>query len=369
MKRVLWITADYFADCDLNHEIMEYVSKNFLIHWLVLEGKKPYLPRSSYNEIVSIPNLKLEFLKSNYRMRDPRSLLFYFQILCRINRIKPDVIYYNVAPTPASALISLFFDKNKTIFAAHDGKAQNDSSGFGRMRLFSYNTTFRHAKNIIMFSEAQAELMRKTYGHKNIKTTRLSLKNVGKVTAEKPTSFVRFLSFGHIIYQKNVDLLIEAGNIMYERGLRNFKISINGTCDNWDFYKDKIKYHEIFECNPHFISNEELLRLFAVSHYAVFPYRRVSQSGVLKLAFNYGLPVVVSNIGSFKEEIVEGENGFFFNAGSAIDLANVLESLLKSHNNCYSKICERLDSFVRDYYSSKKLAEAYIEFFNQITNS
>lgn len=54
----------------------------------------------------------------------------------------------------------------------------------------------------------------------------LPLKNFGKSKKTKPVGMVRFLSFGHIIYQKNIDLLIEAGNLMYERGLRGFKISI-----------------------------------------------------------------------------------------------------------------------------------------------
>ena len=196
----------------------------------------------------------------------------------------------------------------------------------------------------------------------------LPLKNFGKSAKSKPSDFVRFLSFGHIIYQKNIDLLIDAGNILYERGLRNFRISINGTCDNWNFYKDKIKYPEIFECNPSFISNEELLDLFASSHYAVFPYRRVSQSGVLKVAFNYNLPVVVSNIGSFKEEIVEGVNGFFFEVGNANSLADVLEHLLKLSPDNYAELCNGMEAFISENYSNEKSAKSYMDFFQQIIN-
>lgn len=366
MKRIVWVTADYFAETDLNYGVLAKVSAVYEIFWFVLEGRNPYFEHSAYDMVKNLPNVHLSFLKNQYRTRDPRSLFFYFEILKTIKKLHPDLIYYNVAPNPASALVSLFFNKDKTIFTAHDGKAQNDSAAFGRMRTFAYNVTFHHAKNINMFSKAQADLMRQTYGEKNIHVMNLPLKDFGKSNKTKPNDIVRFLSFGHIIYQKNIDLLIEAGNLMYERGLRGFKISINGTCEDWKFYKSKIKYKDIFECNPNFISNEELLDLFATSHYAVFPYRRVSQSGVLKVAFNYGLPVVVSNIGSFKEEVKEGENGFFFNVGSAESLADVLGNLLKTHQQEYGSRCEKMDTFIKNHYSDEKSAESYLDFFKQI---
>ena len=366
MKRIIWITADYFADSDLNLEVLSIVSNRYEIYWFVLEGATPYFERSAYNKVMQLPNLHLVFLKNKYRTRNPCSLLFYFEVLLQAKKLKADLIYYNVAPNPASALVSLFFNRDRTIFTAHDGKAQNDSAAFGRMRTFAYNVTYHHAKNINMFSMAQADLMRQNYGEKNIHVMNLPLKNFGKSNKTKPKDIVRFLSFGHIIYQKNIDLLIEAGNLMYERGLRGFKISINGTCADWKFYEDKIKYNDIFECNPNFISNEKLLDLFETSHYAVFPYRRVSQSGVLKVAFNNSIQVVVSNIGSFKEEVKEGENGFFFKVGSAESLADVLENLLKTHHQKYGSRREKMDVFIKNHYSAEKSAESYIDFFKRI---
>ena len=366
MKKIAWVTADYFAETDLNMEVMSNVSSRFKIMWIILEGKSPYFKHDAYKEIEQLPNVELVFMKNKFRTRDPRSLLFYFKVYEKIRSYKPDLVYYNVAPNPASALMCRLLNPNKVIFTAHDGKAQNDSAAFGRMRTFAYDVTFKHAKNIYMFSKAQAELMRQTYGEKNIHITTLPLKNFGASQKTKPTDFVRFLSFGHIIYQKNIDLLIEAGNLLYEKGVRGFKISINGTCENWDFYESKIRHSEIFECNPNFISNEELLDLFATSHYVVFPYRRVSQSGVLKVAFNYGLPVIVSNIGSFKEEIVEGTNGFFFNVGEAQSLADVMENVLNLHQDGYQNLCGKMHEYTQSHYSGEKSAASYIEFFNSV---
>lgn len=368
MKTIVWITADYFADSDLNREVMFKVSSKFKIVWIILEGKTPYFKHDAYNEIKKLPNMEIVFMRNTFRTRDPRSLLFYLKVYMKIKVYAPDLVYYNVAPNPASALMCLLLNNNKTIFTAHDGKAQNDSAAFGRMRTFAYNVTFGHAKHVNMFSKSQADLMRRTYGEKDIHTMNLPLKNFGKSNKTKPTEFVRFLSFGHIIYQKNIDLLIEAGNILYEKGVRDFKISINGTCENWEFYEKKIKHPEIFECNPNFISNDELLDLFATSHYVVFPYRRVSQSGVLKVAFNYELPVIVSNIGSFKEEIVEGTNGFFFNVNDANSLAKVMEHILETHKDNYKSLCAKMHEYTKNNYSGEKSADSYMEFFNSVIN-
>lgn len=369
MKKIVWITADYFAETDLNMDVMSKVSSQYKIVWIILEGKTPYFGHDAYSKIQKLPNLELVFMNNKFRTRDPRSLSFYMKVLMTIKTYKPDLVYYNVAPNPASALMCLLLNMDKTIFTAHDGKAQNDSAPFGKMRTFAYNLTFRHAKNINMFSKAQADLMRQTYGEKNIHIMNLPLKNFGESKKVRPTGFVRFLSFGHIIYQKNIDLLIEAGNLLYEKGIRGFKISINGTCENWDFYESKIKHPEIFECNPNFISNEELLDLFATSHYVVFPYRRVSQSGVLKVAFNYGIPVIASNIGSFKEEIVEGINGFFFKVSDAYSLANVMEHVLEVHKENYGNLCKKMNEYTQSNYSGEKSADSYIEFFNSVINN
>jgi D-inositol-3-phosphate glycosyltransferase len=42
----------------------------------------------------------------------------------------------------------------------------------------------------------------------------------------------------------------------------------------------------------------------------VLPYIRIFQSGVLFLAYSFDLPVIATDVGSLKEEIIEGRTGF-----------------------------------------------------------
>jgi len=49
---------------------------------------------------------------------------------------------------------------------------------------------------------------------------------------------------------------------------------------------------------------------FKAADLLVLPYTHVSQSGVLFLAYSFGLPVVVTDVGSLKDDVVEGVTGF-----------------------------------------------------------
>lgn len=363
MIKIIWITSSCFTETDFNYDVMSKLAEKFEIHWFILGAVRNYLPKTAFDIFKDIRNLKIYWRGNKYRIRDPRGLLFYYKLLREVKSIHPHIIYCNASPDPPFALMSLFLNKQKTIFAAHDGKVQNDSSSFSLMRTLGYNMIFKHSRYVNMFSKSQAQLMKETYPQNKIHTMVLPLKDFGKSQKTLPANYIRFLSFGNIIYQKNIDLLIDAGEILYNRGYRDFKISINGGCKNWNFYQNKIKHPEIFECNPNFISNEILLDLFATSHYSVFPYRRVSQSGVLKLAFNYNVPVITSNIGSFKEEVIEGVNGFFFEAENVISLANVMEACLNRKKSNYEQLKSRMNLYIKEKYSNDQIVAYYTELF------
>jgi D-inositol-3-phosphate glycosyltransferase len=62
----------------------------------------------------------------------------------------------------------------------------------------------------------------------------------------------------------------------------------------------------------------------------VLPYRYIYQSGVLFLGYSFGLPVLAADVGSLKEEIVEGKTGFVFRAEDSEDLAATIERYFAS---------------------------------------
>lgn len=71
-----------------------------------------------------------------------------------------------------------------------------------------------------------------------------------------------------------------------------------------------------------FIPDEDIGPLFRAADVVVLPYRRIDQSGVLALTFAQGRPVIAADVGSLREDIVEGETGLMFEAGDVLDLAS-----------------------------------------------
>ena len=64
--------------------------------------------------------------------------------------------------------------------------------------------------------------------------------------------------------------------------------------------------------------------------FLVLPYRHIYQSGVLFLGHSFGLPVLAADVGSLKDDIVEGKTGFVFRPEDPDDLARVIEQYFAS---------------------------------------
>jgi len=79
-----------------------------------------------------------------------------------------------------------------------------------------------------------------------------------------------------------------------------------------------------------FIPDDEVEVYFKAADVLVLPYKEIFQSGVLFLAYAYGLPVVATDVGSFREEIVEGSTGFLCEPGDPAEMARAIEAYFTS---------------------------------------
>ena len=217
-----------------------------------------------------------------------------------------------------------------------------------------------------MFSPSSAAIFARKYTKAKIFTIPFGLKSFGAGQASKRAGDVVFLSFGIINHAKNIDLLIGAACNVYDKGFRGFKVSINGSCSNWEFYKSKMRYPELFSCDIRKIDNTEIANLFSGSHYLVQPYRSTSQSGVLKIALNYNVPIIASDLDGFKDEIEEGINGFLFKTGDIEDIERVLIQVLEVHEKEYGRLVEKMKRHTAAHYSPDILNGQYLDLFKQV---
>jgi glycosyltransferase involved in cell wall biosynthesis len=99
-----------------------------------------------------------------------------------------------------------------------------------------------------------------------------------------------------------------------------------------------------------FIPDEETELYFKAADVAVLPYTEIFQSGILFLAYSFGLPVIATNVGSFGEDIVEGRTGFVCKPCDADDLRAAIQKYFDS--DLFKELEERRQE-IRDYAHAK----------------
>lgn len=145
------------------------------------------------------------------------------------------------------------------------------------------------------------------------------------------------LFFGRIKPYKGLPYLIAAFQRLAPRH-DDYKLIIAGRLEEgcgeyWESMRREIQpYLETGQIASRieFIPDSETEVYFKGADVLVLPYKEIFQSGVLFLGYNFGLPVVAADVGSLKEEIVEGSTGFAFRPEDPIDLARAIEAYFAS---------------------------------------
>jgi glycosyltransferase involved in cell wall biosynthesis len=79
-----------------------------------------------------------------------------------------------------------------------------------------------------------------------------------------------------------------------------------------------------------YIADEEIELYLKAGDVIALPYREIFQSGIFFLAASFGLPVIAADVGSFNEDVVEGETGFLYDPQKPGDLVSAIERYFES---------------------------------------
>jgi glycosyltransferase involved in cell wall biosynthesis len=119
-----------------------------------------------------------------------------------------------------------------------------------------------------------------------------------------------------------------------------------------------------------FIPDEETELYFKAADVLVLPYTLVYQSGVLFLAYSFGLPVIASDVGSFRNDIVEGKTGFVCLPCDADDLAHSIESYFESELfRSLEQHRSEIKSFAEARNSWASVSERTLAVYDELSNS
>ena len=144
------------------------------------------------------------------------------------------------------------------------------------------------------------------------------------------------LFFGNIDYYKGLDILIDSLIFLSQNSSDKIKVIIAGNSKSDDYTKETLKKSEVSHINeqllPHikFIPDNEVEYYFMAADCITLPYRAIYQSGVIFMAYAFGLPLIVTDVGNFKNDIIVGKTGFLVEPENPEKLAEVISGYFKS---------------------------------------
>jgi glycosyltransferase involved in cell wall biosynthesis len=165
------------------------------------------------------------------------------------------------------------------------------------------------------------------------------------------------LFFGRIVPYKGIEYLLDAFRLLVASNGAKYRLIIAGEpkkgaeeylhAIEQSVEKNFDKRQVILKME--FIPDREMELYFKAADVLALPYKEIFQSGILYLAYSFGLPVVATDVGSFRDEIAEGNTGFLCQPDDAAELAKAIERYFASE--LYRNLAVRRAE-IRDYVNS-----------------
>lgn len=157
----------------------------------------------------------------------------------------------------------------------------------------------------------------------------------GKLGIELTAHAILF--FGQIDEYKGVEKLIDAVSLLVKENPAVVLI-IAGKPKRQLKYTAKLKLQAVniipennILFRLQFIPVDEVETYFAAADCLVLPYKNIFQSGVIFLAYRFGLPIIATDIGSFREDVIDGVTGFICKPNNVEDMAEKLNFFFDSN--------------------------------------
>ncbi len=269
----------------------------------------------------------------------------------------------------------LFFDRTlltlyykllgkKVVLTLHNVNAGRRDSSDSSLNRISLRAQYRLADHTFVHTEKMKSELLEEFGVQGSRVTVIPFginnsvpntnltpieakRRLGISDAEKTILF-----FGNIAPYKGLEYLVEAFQRLVA-GHDDYRLIIAGRPKNcetyWTTLREAIRSNALggrVLLREDYIPDDETEVYFKAADVLALPYRHIYQSGVLFLGYSFGLPVLAADVGSLKDDIVEGKNGFVFKPEDSVDLARTIEQYFAS--DLYADLGARRQE-IKDY--------------------
>ena len=160
------------------------------------------------------------------------------------------------------------------------------------------------------------------YDHFGVKIEKETARNELGIPTDKKI----LLFFGFIRKYKGLDLLLDA---MQHLSADYHLIIAGESYENFEHYQKIIDKHQLsanITLFNQYIPHSDVKRYFSASDLVVLPYRSATQSGIVPVAYHFNIPVMATDVGGLKENIVDKKTGFILKENNPEYIANKIKS-------------------------------------------
>ncbi|UCH88191.1 MAG: glycosyltransferase family 4 protein [Thermoplasmata archaeon] len=272
------------------------------------------------------------------RMLDPMNLANIRRIKTAIKNFQPDVIDYR-SGYPWDSFGLFFIKKYPIVVTIETAKPRKGEKKRVSEKL-STRIVFRYADQFIARGKTPREILNKEFNiplenihispYGNYAEAYTKIYNMSGSTLKQPGKDEdHILYFGRIVQFKGLKYLIDAEPYITKE-VPNAKIVIAGSCDDFSPYEKLMINKKSFITYIQWTTDEMLSELFHSASIVVLPYIEYSESGNIAVAYEFGKPIVASNVGSIEEYVEDGKTGYLVESRNPRELAKAIVKLLKN---------------------------------------
>lgn len=181
------------------------------------------------------------------------------------------------------------------------------------------------------------------------------------------------LCFGNIARYKNIELLLEAFRILVNTD-PTYRLVVAGRPKSGrDYVAELMNFIRQHSLQQHcilrfeFVPYDDVETYFMAADCLILPYRAIFQSGVMFLAYRFGLPVIATDIGGFRDDVVEGVTGFLSPPDDPYALAKVIAKYFESDlSKNLEATRQRISTFASERYSWNQIAKETFDVYRQV---
>jgi D-inositol-3-phosphate glycosyltransferase len=313
-----------------------------------------------------------------------RIILYYIQLVWYA--LKTDskvfhILWFNKFTYFDRTILNLCYKLlgKKLIYTAHNVNAGERDGTDTLLNRLTLRCLYRMVDHIIVHTDKMKDQLIREFGVKERRVTVIvfGINNTSprsQATRNDARSMLGvgnqeriILFFGNIAPYKGLDVLVKALARLKKDGeapklLIAGKLKDAKSMPYWEDIGRTIEEHNLqghVIKKIEFIPDQDVELYYKAADVLVLPYRHIFQSGVLFLAYSFGLPVIAADVGSLRNDIVEGKTGFVCRPEDVDHLADTMAQYFRS--DLYKNLStsrEEITRYANEKYSWQQGGEA-----------